>query len=313
MNENAKRESEILAQGSFYFLEKPLQGIGRFLSASKILYSGKTKYQMIELFESPLFGKVLLLDGLVQISDYDEHIYHEALVHPTLLSIENPEKVLIIGGGDGGALRQVLKHNTVKKAILVDLDSEVIEFSKKYFPKMKVAFDDPRSEIIIGDGKKFVEETNEKFDFVIIDLTDPSGPSKLLYTKEFYEQVKRILTENGAVVTHAESLYVFQKYYATIYRTLSSVFKYARPYYAYVPSFGFLWGYVTASDAIDPLVISLDELKKRMAERGVETEFYYPELHKALFTLPKDVIRALNDPNVPISTIKNPVEILERE
>ncbi|MGQ4832274.1 MAG: polyamine aminopropyltransferase [Candidatus Asgardarchaeia archaeon] len=308
-----KRKNNFIS-GSFYFLEKPLQGIGRFLNASTILYSGRTKYQTIELFESPLFGKVLLLDGLVQISEYDEHIYHEALVHPTLLSIDSPETVLIIGGGDGGALRQVLKHKTVKRAVLVDLDREVIEFSKKYFPKMKAAFEDPRTEVIIGDGMKFIEEeTNEKFDFVIIDLTDPSGPSRLLYTKEFYEMVKNILTKKGAIVTHAESLYVFQTYFAIIYRTLSSVFKYARPYYAYVPSFGFLWGYVTASDTIDPLSLNVDELKKRIEDRGVDTEFYYPELHKALFTLPKDVLKAINSPDVPISTMKNPVEITERE
>ncbi|MEQ9714621.1 MAG: polyamine aminopropyltransferase [Candidatus Asgardarchaeum sp.] len=295
--------------GRFQFIEKSMYGISRLINVSKILYSGETKYQRIDLFESLLFGKVLVLDGLVQFSSYDEYIYHEALVHPTMLSIENPRKVLIIGGGDGGALRQVLKHSIVEKVILVDIDREVIEFSKKYFPTLGKSFDDPRVKVIIDDGRKFIKETTEIFDFIIIDLTDPSGPSRYLYTKEFYQLVKSKLADDGAIVTHAESLYVYQYFFISILRTLSAVFKVTRPYKAYVPSFGFLWGYVTASEIVDPLTISEKEIEKRMHERGVTTKFYYPELHKSLFILPKDVLEAIEKSDAPISTDEKPIEL----
>ncbi|MEM4577054.1 MAG: polyamine aminopropyltransferase [Candidatus Nezhaarchaeales archaeon] len=265
----------------------------------RIIYSGRSRYQEIDVVETEDYGTCLVLDGKVQSSTVDEFIYHEVLVHPAMVSHPYPEKVLIIGGGEGAIAREVLKHNIVKSVVMVDLDEEVIRVSKKYMPQLSAgAFDDKRLKLIIDDGRAYVERVAEEYDVVIIDVTDPlrEGPSYLLYTRQFYELVKKRLKPDGIMTTQATSTFYSRKSFTLIYSTLKSVFPVVRAYCAWVPSFGSMWGFVLASLKYDPLDLSEDDVSSRLSERGVSNlKYYYPEYHRALFTLPLYLKKALDE------------------
>ena len=296
--------------GGILYHERLSKTLSRIFQVSKVLYAGRTKYQRIEVVDTPDFGKILLLDAKVQFSLSDEFIYHESLVQPVMLSHPSPKEVLIVGGGDGGALKEVLKHNIVKKVTLVDLDREVIEIVKKYVPEMvNGIYEDPRVKIVNMDGRKFLSNTKNKYDIIIIDVTDPFGPSIYLYTKEFYQIVKNALKDEGAMVTHCEGLYFSRKTFITIYRTIETVFKKTRTFGTFIPSFGDFWMFTIGSNDLDPLNVDIETIKERMEKRNVKTKFYYPELHKALFTLPKNVLKDLKEMKVKISTDESPVQI----
>jgi len=254
----------------------------------KILYQGKTKYQKIELFDTPLFGRLLKLDNIFQTSEGDEFLYHEPLVQVAMTSHPNPKRILIIGGGDGGALREVLKHNTVKKVTIAELDKEVVDFSKKYLKKIcSKSFNDQRTNLYIGDGKKYIEESKEKFDVIIIDLTDPSGPSLALYTPEFYKTVSRHLTSQGLISLHTESPIMRKKMYQLVIGNLKKAFKVIRPFLSYIPLYGSAWGLTVASKKLDPAKIKAKIIAERLAKRRVgNLKWYSPQIHEAIFTLP---------------------------
>jgi len=296
--------------GGILYHERLTKTLSRIFQVNKVLYAGRTKYQRIEVVDTPDFGKMLILDGKVQFSLKDEFIYHESLVHPVMLTHPSPKEVLIIGGGDGGALKEVLKHNIVKNVTLVDLDVEVMKTVKKYIPEMfKESLKDPRVRILNMDGRKFLAETENKYDIIIVDVTDPFGPSTLLYTKEFYQLVNNALKDGGAMVTHCEGMYSSRKEFVTIYKTIEAVFRKVRACSAFIPSFGDVWMFTIASNTLDPVNMDVKVLEERMKKRHVETRFYCPEIHKALFTLPKDVLRDLKEMKVKISTDKSPVQI----
>jgi len=263
----------------------------------RILYSGRSKYQEIDVIETHDFGLCLVLDGKVQSSLVDEFIYHEALVHPAMVTCPHPEKVLVIGGGEGGTIREVLKHNTVKSVVMVDIDEEVIRVSKTFMPQLSAgAFDDKRLKLVIDDGRAYLEEMDELYDVILIDVTDPlpEGPSYLLYTKQFYELVKKRLKPDGLMATQATSVFYSRKSYTLIYNTLKQVFPVVRAYSAWVPSYVSAWGFVLASLKYDPLSLSDEEVKRRLSERGVSgLKFYGPEYHKPLFALPLYLKEAL--------------------
>lgn len=263
------------------------------------LYSGKSKYQEIDVIETEDFGICLVLDGKIQSSTIDEFIYHEALVHPAMVTHPNPKEVLVIGGGEGGTVREVLKHNTVVKVVMVDIDEEVVRVSKEYIPQLSSgAFDDKRLNLIIGDGREYLEKTRDVFDVIIIDVTDPlpEGPSYLLYTKQFYELVKEHLKPDGIMATQATSVFYSRKSYTLIYNTLKSVFPIVRAYSAWIPSYVSAWGFVLASLKHDPLNLSEDEVKDRLIRRSVsDLKFYYPDYHKPLFVLPLYLKKALEE------------------
>ncbi|MEM0233297.1 MAG: polyamine aminopropyltransferase [Candidatus Nezhaarchaeales archaeon] len=265
----------------------------------RFLYSGKSKYQEIDVIETEDFGICLVLDGKIQSSIVDEFIYHESLVHPAMVTHPNPEKVLIIGGGEGGTAREVLKHNTVKRVVMVDIDEEVIQVSKEYIPQLSSgAFDDKRLSLIIDDGRAYLEKTHEEYDVILIDVTDPlpEGPSYLLYTKQFYELAKRRLKPNGVMATQATSVFYSRRSYTLIYSTLKRVFPIVRAYSAWIPSYVSAWGFVLASLKHDPLDLSDDEVRSILGKRNVHNlRFYHPEFHKSLFTLPLYLKRALEE------------------
>jgi spermidine synthase len=276
----------------------------------RVLYSGVTKYQRVAVVEFEDLGKALVLDGKVQSSLYDEFIYHESLVHPVMITHPNPKKVLILGGGEGATAREVLRHRGVREVVMVDIDEEVIRVVKEYLPEMSQgAFDDPRLRLVIDDGRKFLERVNDKYDVVILDLTDPleGGPSYLLYTLEFYRIVRDRLSDGGLMVTQATSTHYALRTFATIYKTVASVFPVAKAYHVYVPSFDSTWGFVIGSLGPDPTSLTPDEVNRRISERiNGELRFYDGYMHRALFTLPKHVVRVLEDPSIRPATDSNP-------
>lgn len=265
----------------------------------RFLYSGRSKHQEIDVIETEDFGTCLILDGKIQSSVIDEFIYHEALVHPAMVTHPSPEEVLVIGGGEGSTVREVLKHKTVKRVVMVDIDEEVIRVSKEYIPQLSSgAFDDERLNLVIGDGRAYLENTREEYDVVLIDVTDPlpEGPSYLLYTKQFYELVKKHLKPEGVMATQATSIFYSRRSYTLIYNTLKHVFPIVRAYSAWVPSYVSAWGFVLASLKHDPLGLSEEEVRNRLMKRGVSNlKFYHPEYHRPLLTPPLYLKKALEE------------------
>lgn len=261
----------------------------------RTLYSRKTKFQQIDIVESYEYGRMLVLDGKVQSTVKDEYIYHESLVHPIMFAHPYPEDVLIVGGGEGGTLREVLRHPCVRRVVMVDIDAGVIESSKRYMPELSNgAFVSKRAELVIGDGRKYVENCGRKFDAVIIDVTDPleNGPGQLLYTKQFYEAAHRILKENGLLVTQATSTYYSTYCFATIYRTIKKIFGKAGGYHVWVPAYDSMWGFIYGTKGPDPKGIQVDFLDRIIRKRKVKGLRYYDgEIHGSLFTLPKEVLK----------------------
>ncbi len=275
----------------------------------EIIYEGRTKYQHVLIARTFAFGKTLFLDGYVQSTELDEAIYHEALVHPAMLTHPSPRKVAIIGGGEGATLREVLKHRSVERVVMVDIDSELIELCKKFLPEWsKGAFDDPRVELIFSDGRRFIEETGEKFDVIILDLTDPAEgtPGIKLYTKEFYEAVYNALSEDGVAVTQATSIRYYLFAFTAIRNTLSKVFPKVRPYKIFIPAFLCEWGFMLASKSRDPLELSEEEIRERI--RDLDLIFYDEEAHRFLFWIPKFVRKKMDEIDL-VSTDSNPLII----
>lgn len=255
----------------------------------KLLVLRRSKYQEIMVADVEDFGRSLILDNFIQSSEVDEYIYHESLVHVAMIAHPNPEKVLIIGGGEGATLREVLKHSTVKRAVMVDIDEDVVEIAKKYLEKWhQGAFNDPRAEVVIADGKKYVEETDEKFDVVILDLTDPYSIeiSRELYSVEFYSKIYRVLSDDGLMVTQAGSSFFFEKVYDNVLEAVKKNFPIIVEYNVWVPVFGYANNFIVGSKKYDPSKISIEEVDERLKNRGVETRFYNGKTHVALMYTP---------------------------
>lgn len=275
----------------------------------RIIFDGYTKYQRVTLAETGSFGLTLFLDGYAQSSEYDEFVYHEALVHPAMLTHPKPEKVLIIGGGEGATLREVLKHPTVKKTVMVDIDGELLEIVKKYMVKWhQNCFNDPRAEVVVADGKKYLEETSETFDVIILDLTDPTKgtPGVQLYTKEFYEEIYDKLSKDGVMVTQATSTRYNIDAFSVINNTVASVFPVERPYKAHVATFYSEWGFALGSKSRDPLGIPRNELSERLGRLGLK--FLDEEIFYHLFHFPRYLKEKMQQYK-QISTVAQPFQI----
>jgi spermidine synthase len=281
-----------------WFRDKINQNLMQLHAISNVLYSGRTKFQSIEILRSPSFGKLLVLDEKIQSSEVDEFIYHEALVHPPMIAHPQPKNVFIAGGGEGATLREVLRHPSIKNAVMVDIDADVIDICRKYLPEYHAgAFDDKRTRIYNTDARKWLTQSKTKFDVIIIDLTEPveEGPAYLLYTREFYKIVASQLTENGLISVQAGSTsYVELTNIKAVARTLRSIFPIVRTYQADVPSFGGPWGFCVASMKIDPTKLSAKEIDNRIKVRGLDNlKFYDGITHQGMFTFPLHMRKAL--------------------
>jgi spermidine synthase len=284
---------------------------GFFYTIKKRLRFGATKYQTLELVDSNEFGRVLILDGITQAAQRGECYYHEPMVHPAMCTHPSPRKVLVIGAGDGGIIKEVLKYPCVRSVDLAELDEGVISFSRKYLPSIhQGAFDDPRVRIHITDGRKFVEKNPKSFDVVIMDMTDPFGPAKLLYTKNFFISVQRsFIDKRGVFVMHTESPVARPRTFACIQHTLGSVFSHVRPLYAYIHMYATLWSITVSSAGSNMASVGRAEVDKRLARYKIrDLRYYTGRIHDAaqvswplLDALLKKRSRVLTDkhPDIP--------------
>jgi len=264
---------------------------GFFIRSSKLLGARKTRFQELEVHESPQFGKLFRLDGCFMTSEKEEFVYHECMIHPAATAHPAPKKALIIGGGDGGAAEELLKHPSVERVTLVELDGEVIETAKRHFGAVhRGVFDHPRLELIVDDGMKFLAETAERFDLIVLDLPDPIGPASALYEEPFFRHCRRALASGGAVTLHIGPPWSKPERVRQHAERLANVFPIVRPFTVYVPLYGTLYAMAVCSDALDPLTVTAAELDKRLAKRGVgERSYYNGAVHHALFALPNFV------------------------
>ncbi len=257
---------------------------------NRVLFQDKSLFQDVAIYENDALGRVLVLDGIVQVTEIDEFIYQEMMVHVPLFSHDNPENVLIVGGGDGGILREVMRHKTVKKAVMTEIDQMVIDACIKHIPCINNAGDvykDPKAELIVGDAAEYVKNTDIKFDVVIVDSTDPVGPGEKLFSYEFYENVAKIMSD-GAFVSTQGGVPIFQP--GEISNTLACL-KNAKIktscYIAAIPTY--YGGYMTLGfGAKDPnwRLPTLEFLEKRFSQTGITTKHYSPAMHCASFVLP---------------------------
>lgn len=252
------------------------------------LLTRHTGYQNLELLRSDELGRTLRLDQRFMTSEADEFFYHEALVHPAAMAHPEPRHVLIIGGGDGGALEEVLKHPSVNEATLVELDGQVVETAREHLQSINHgAFDDPRVTIRIEDGAKFLAHTAQRFDLVLLDLTDPDTPAGPLYTQAFFTECQRVLSPGGAIVLHLGTPFHCPDQVRHLASELSSVFTQVHGYGLHIPLYGTYWALAIASDALNPLAPGRDQIQQRLTERQIgDLQYYNADVHGALFALP---------------------------
>lgn len=263
--------------------------------ATRRLETIRTPHQTIEVFDTAQWGKLFRLDGAYMTSENDEFHYHEPIVHCAALAHPAPRSALVIGGGDGGSSEELLKHPTIRRVVMAELDADVVRIARRYLQRVhRGAFDDPRLEVRIGDGFEYACGAGEKFDLIVLDLTDPDTPAKRLYTREFFETARALLNPGGALSLHLGSPVFQPQRVASLLAELSAVFPIVRPLGLYIPLYGAYWGMAVVSGSLDPRAIDAASVEARIAERGMgDLELYNGEVHGALFALPNFYRRLL--------------------
>lgn len=269
------------------FQEKLYEHHSQVFTVDAVLHQSRNALQEVLVFENRLFGRILVLDGVVQLTERDNHIYHEMIAHVPLIAHGLAKRVLIIGGGDGGALKEVLKHS-VEEVVLVDIDGDVIELSKRFFPGVSQgAFEDRRASIVVGDGLEYVSTTDKTFDVVIIDSTDPIGPGEKLFSIMFYERCRNILQAGGIISLQSGAPLYQPQQLEDVCARLSSSFVAVRPFIAPVPTYaGGMLALVVAGESYKALRPAAKVLRERYNRLRSTTGYYTPEVHRATFTLP---------------------------
>jgi len=272
-----------------YYRERLHHGWYQGFDQTAVLYEQRTDHQELVIFETPSWGRVMALDGIVQTTEHDEFIYHEMLTHVPLFAHPQPKSVLIIGGGDGGMLREVLRHAQLEEIVQVEIDAGVIEFCKRYLPRHSAgAFDDPRAEIVIDDGVEFVSRSERRFDVIISDCTDPVGPGEVLFSSRFYAGAKRCLKAGGIFVAQNGVAFVQRDEVSTSARRLAPHFADVGFYGAAVPTYvGGIMAFAWASDDAALRRPDAAALAGRFAASGIRTRYYNPDIHSASFALPQ--------------------------
>ena len=244
------------------------------------LHTERSKYQDIAIVDTYQYGRMLLLDSVVQTTEVDEFVYHEMITHVALSAHPDPKKVLVVGGGDGGSIREILKHKSVEQAILVDIDERVVELSKQYLPSISCGFDDPRVTVNIEDGLAYVKRAKNEFDLIIVDSTDPIGPAVGLFAQEFYRDLYAALKEDGMFVAQTEPPWSSKTFLPELHSVLHNIFPIVKLFLANIPTYeSGLYSFTICSKKHDPTVI-------QPGKHVPNAKYYSPEMHKAAFTLP---------------------------
>ena len=264
------------------------------LREDRVLYDSETAHQQLRVFENARFGRVLTLDGVVQTTEGDEFIYHEMMAHVPILAHGAAKRVLIVGGGDGGMAREVLRHDGIEQVTMVEIDAGVVAFSKQYLPSLSAgAFDDPRLELVIADGAAFMRDATGLYDVIISDSTDPIGPGEVLFTDTFYGHARARLAEGGILVTQNGVPFLQPEELAGTMRAFSALFADATCYLAAIPSYAggpmaFGWGTDGTARQVDEATLA-----RRLAAAGFTPRYYGPAVHKGAFALPGYVARLM--------------------
>ncbi|MBD8071619.1 spermidine synthase [Bacillus sp. PS06] len=273
-----------------WFTEKQTKNFGITAKINKTLHTEQTEFQKLDMVETAEFGNMLILDGMVMTTQKDEFVYHEMVAHVPLFTHPKPENVLVVGGGDGGVIREVLKHPSVKKATLVDIDGKVIEYSKQYLPEIAGKLDDPRVDVKVDDGFLHIAKSENEYDVIMVDSTEPVGPAVNLFTKGFYAGISKALKEDGIFVAQTDNPWFTPELITNVQRDVKEIFPITRLYIANIPTYpSGLWTFTIGSKKHDPLEVSDDRF------HDIETKYYTKELHKAAFVLPKfvaDLVKA---------------------
>lgn len=272
------------------FLETLHENYGQLFTVDRVVYRETTAHQDLVIFDNAIFGRVLALDGAIQTTERDNHIYHEMLVHVPVLAHGDARNVLIVGGGDGGCLREVVRH-PIDAVTMVDLDRKVIDLTIEHMPSLSDgAFDDPRLDLVIADGKAYVSETDQRFDVIVVDSTDPVGPGLALYSPDFYAGCKRCLRDGGVIVTQNGMPLVQPDEVRDSYQALSALFGDVSFYLVPVPSYtggALAVGWATDNAALRQLAATT--IAKRYEATGLNTRYYSPDIHTAAFALPPEM------------------------
>ncbi|HIQ32239.1 MAG TPA: spermidine synthase [Methanothermococcus okinawensis] len=266
-----------------WFSEYQTKDLKLSVKVRDVLFTGKSKYQEIQILDTVTFGRALVLNNTFQTTEKDEFIYHELITHPAMFTHPNPKKVLVIGGGDGGTIREVLKHDSVERIDFVELDEMVVKVCKKYLPTLSCQIDNEKVNPIFTDGIEYVAQCKEKYDVIIVDCPDPEGPAKGLFEREFYKNLFRCLEEDGIVVQQTESplfnrdlIFNIRKYLEEAGFNIVRLMVYAIPTY---PS-GF-WSFTLASKKYDPLDVPPERIREKL--QGMETKYYDEDVHRGVF------------------------------
>ena len=277
------------------YAETLYDAYGQEFAVDKVYFENKTGHQHLVIFENAKFGRVMALDGVIQTTEADEFIYHEMLTHVPLMAHGNVKRVLIIGGGDGGMLREVCKHSSVEHITQVEIDDQVVEMCKQYLPKHSAgAYDDPRVNIVIDDGANFVRECQDRFDVIISDSTDPIGPGDVLFTSDFYEHCKTCLSDGGVLVTQNGVAYMQLDEVTTTAKRQRAYFSDQTFYSAAVPTYiGGIMTFAWASDDAALRQQKVETITERFTAANIKCRYYNPAIHVASFALPQYILDAL--------------------
>ena len=277
----------------FWFTEEQDEDVKFSIKVDKVLVTKQSKYQRIDIFSSNEFGKVLVLDGCLMVTEKDEYIYHEMVTHTAMATRPDIKKVLVIGGGDGGTVRELCKYDSIESIHLVEIDEDVITLCKEHLPTIASCLSHEKVTIFIEDGLPFVRKKSNEYDLIIVDSTDPFGPGESLFTKEFYGNCCNALTEKGILINQHESVFYdsYKDEARRVHYKIKSFFKHAKVFQAHIPTYpSGHWLFGFASKANDPL--EFDE--NAWNDLGIKTKYYNTDIHKGAFYLPNSVKEALD-------------------
>ncbi|MED0800176.1 MULTISPECIES: polyamine aminopropyltransferase [Bacillus] len=275
---------------SLWFTEKQTDSFGITAKVKRTLHSEKTEFQQLDIFETEEFGNMLTLDGMVMTTEKDEFVYHEMMVHVPLFTHPNPRKILVVGGGDGGVIREILKHPSVTSVVQVEIDSKVVEYSKKYLSGFAENIADARFDLRIEDGYMHILESENEYDVILVDSTEPVGPAANLFTKGFYAGISKALKDDGILVAQSDNPWFKGDLIQTVIKDVKEIFPITKLYACNIPTYpSGLWTFTMGSKKHDPLNIDKD----RFYDTG--SKYYTKEIHNAAFVLPKFVSDLCND------------------